>query len=99
MLLFEPAFEAGDDKPVAVKLVIPESIILELETDEPHDLVFGLAVEAGERYLAVFQLELSNFTLEEGDIHRAVAIVQKAARTLDVKIRKVEYVPETGAGL
>ena len=90
MLAFEPS---------PVKLSFPESIRLELETDEPHNLVFGLAVEAGERYLAMFQMELGNVTLEEDDVHKAVSIVQQAVRTLDVKIRKVEYVPETDAGL
>ncbi len=99
MLVFEPAFEAGGDKPAPVKLTLPDSIRLELDPDEPHDLVFGLAVEAGERYLALFQRGLGNVTVEEGDIHKAVSIAQTGARTLDVTIRKVKYEPETDAGL
>lgn len=93
MLLFEPAFEAGDGKPAPLKLALPESVRLELETGEPHDLVFGLAVEAGERYLAVFQLKLDNLTLNEGDIHKAVRVAQKVMRTLEVTIKQVGYEP------
>ena len=94
MLVFQPAFEPAGDRSAPVTLILPESIRLELESGEPHDLVFGLALEAGERYLAVFQLKLENLTLNEGDIHKAVSVVQKLTSTLDVKIKEVEYVPE-----
>jgi len=94
MLLFQPVFDPGDDNNKPVKLTLPGAIRLELETGEPHDLVFGLAIEAGGRYLAAVQLKLENMTHNEDDIHRAVSVVQKVAKTLDVKIRKIEFVPE-----
>mgnify|MGYP001821798804 CR=1 FL=1 len=93
MLLFEPAFQAGDGKPAPLKLALPESVRLELETGEPHDLVFGLAVEAGGRYLAIYQLRLDKFSMQEGDIHKAVRVAQKVMRTLEVTIKQVGYEP------
>ena len=94
VLLFQPAFEPGGDKEHAfLKLVLPESVRLDLESGEAHNLVFGLAVEAGGRYLAVFQLKLENLILEEGDIHRAVSVVQPLTGILDVTIKQIEYRP------
>lgn len=58
-----------------LQLVIPENFTLALDRDVAHDLTIGVAVQVGNRFLAVAQLERNGVMLEDDEL------------TFDVKIR------------
>jgi hypothetical protein len=66
---------------------LPESIRLELDTTEPHDLLIGIAIETGQRYMALATLEIPQLSVGPEGAEISVAVSQKSRPSFRVDLK------------
>jgi len=80
--------EEEEESPAyVVRLTLPESIRLELDTTEPHDLLIGVAIETGQRYMALATLEIPQLSVGPEGAELSVAVSQKSRPSFRIDLK------------
>jgi hypothetical protein len=82
--------KAEEDLSYVVRLTLPESVRLELDTAEPHDLLIGIAIETGQRYMALTTLQVLELSVGPESLEIHVTVSQKIAPSFEVGLKLTE---------